>query len=462
MPVLAALVLGLAVGSTATALLVAPKTGQVLRVATAGTIPVCPDGRPEPSAAAAVVGVDPEEPSSAEASTAPEQPEPERSVDAEAPPEPDAPDDELELVAVADPEGPPSEAFASPPLQFDDVEIDRVEGTRPWVVHRILRVETLEQVAYRYDATPQAVRRWNGLHPDSKPPAGLRVKLKARRVPPPRQRVRYTVQPSDTWWSIAVGHGIDSRELRAANWNAPRQLMGGETLTLWIDPAVYHWMHGDRPSLGDEDVPSSIRRGAVGVGSPWDGRLINGVQIPAGAGWRRKLMPSSYGTTHAVESLVTALQAFHATSGYERELQLGSMSWPHGGPMAGHRSHQTGRDLDIRLPLWARYSSRASIKPRRVDYQALWKLVVALADTGEVAIVFLDHELQRRLYKAATKLGVDEATLRRMIQWPRGRTAHAGLVRHEDGHQEHIHVRFRCGPYETECVAGNASLRDGG
>lgn len=442
-------------GGVATALYVVPRASQALQAVTANTVYADPDEAPEEAAA---VG---EPAEAAEAGAEPEVPEPEIPVGEEEVPEPPDPDDAIEHAPADQPEKLRT-VPVNPPLRFDEVEIEIVEGTRPWVIHRLAPFETVDQVAHRHDVTPEAMRTWNGLSPDAKPGVGTRVKLKARRVPPPRQRVEYTVQPGDTWWSIAAAHAIDSRELRAANWTAPRRLTVGETLTLWIDPAVYHWVQSERPAIDDEDVLTNIRRGAVGVGPPWDGRLVNGVQIPAGEGWRRKMLPSSYGTTHAVVNLVAALQAFHATSGYERDLLLGSMSRRHGGPLEGHRSHQTGRDLDVRLPLSTEHPPWFPIKPWRVDYQALWKLVAALADTGEIEIIFLDYELQKTLYKAATKLGVDEDTRRRMIQWPRGRAAHSGLVRHSSGHRQHIHVRFRCGPHETECVKGNASMNDGG
>jgi murein endopeptidase len=154
---------------------------------------------------------------------------------------------------------------------------------------------------------------------------------------------------------------------------------------------------------------------------------------------------------------MTALQAFRATSGHDRALLLGAMSLPHGGPLRGHRSHQTGRDVDIRLPLTADFPAWFPIKPWRVDHEALWQLVAALADTGEIETIFLDYELQKALHKAATKLGVDEEARRRLIQWPRGRSDDNGLVRHADGQTTQLHVRFRCGRHETECVSGDGA-----
>lgn len=340
----------------------------------------------------------------------------------------------------------------NPAIALDDVEVEVVEGARPWVLHRLVPGETLEQVASRYEVTEEALRTWNGVPAAGKLEPGARVKLEARRVPPPRQQVRYVVQPGDSWWSIALAHAIDSKDLRAANPDAADRLTVGDALVLWIDPPVYHWVRTDRPA-GDDGL-ASLRRGAVGVGTPWRGRLVNGVQVPAGEGWRLQQPAASYGTTHAVASLVAALQAFAQTSGHERALLLGPMSLPHGGPLPGHRTHQSGRDIDIRMPLTADHPAWFPIKPWRIDYEALWHLVAALADTGEIEAIFLDYELHKGLHKAASALGVDEDARHRLIQWPRGRADGNGLVRHADGQTTQIHVRFRCGRHETECVSG--------
>ena len=132
---------------------------------------------------------------------------------------------------------------------------------------------------------------------------------------------------------------------------------------------------------------------------------------------------------------------------------MGSMSAKHGGPLAGHRSHQSGRDLDIRLPLLANVQQSAPVVPSRVDWEALWHLIESFATTGQVVVVFLDYDMQEHLYKAAAAMGVPEVDRKRVLQWPRGNKAHLGLVRHSHGHTAHIHVRMACGPYETECIS---------
>jgi LysM repeat protein len=434
-----------AAGGVATALFVVPRATGALRAVTASSVYAEPDeaeawAGPEDGA---VPGPAPRQGGDAA--------EPEIAV-GEAAREPVDPEHERAQAPALPAPGKARKPVTNPPIVLDDVEIEVVEGARPWVIHRLAPGETLAQVAFRHDVTPEALRTWNGLPVDGTLEPGARLKVEARRVPPPREQVRYVVQPGDSWWSIATAHAIDRRDLRAANPTAPARLTVGDSLVLWIDPALYHWVRTDRPV--DDDPRMGVRRGAVGIGAPWDGRLVNGVKIPAGEGFRLQQPAAAYGTTHAVASLVGALQAYSPATQHGRPLLVGAMSLRHGGPLHGYRSHQTGRDVDIRLPLTVEHPAWFPIKPWRVDYEALWELVAALADTGEIEVVYLDYELHKALHKVATQRGVGEDARHRLIQWPRGRADDSGLVRHADGHTTHVHVRFRCGRHETECVSG--------
>lgn len=361
-------------------------------------------------------------------------------------------DHELENAPAELPEG-AEVPEPSPRPEVVGPKVDRAVGQREWVVHRMAPGETISQVAYRYGTRPKNVRLWNGFSEDTeKLRRGSRIKVKASRIPPERLRVEYTVQPGDTWWSIAAEWAVDSTVLRGLNWSAPRKLVAGETLTLWIDPVVYYWVMTDKPAEDEADPVASLRRGAVGVGVPQDGKLINGVQIPEVPGISLRMLPSGYGTTHAVTQLLLAHTDFRERSGYEPDLVLGSMARRHGGPLEGHVSHQSGRDLDVRLPLTAGTPQWFPVQPWRVDFEALWYLLTSLANTGEVVAVFLDYSLQKELSAAAKKLGASREERRRMLQYPRGPKG-PGVIRHAKGHDRHFHVRFTCGPHETECAS---------
>ncbi len=314
-----------------------------------------------------------------------------------------------------------------------------------WVHHHMVPGETLGEIAGRYGLREADLRAHNGISASTeKLRKGTRLEIKARRVPPVRARVEYTVAADDTWLSISRRHGVDAKELRAYNWPWKGKMHEGAVLTIWVDPIAMAWIAAAPP-----DEP--IRRGGLGVGAPDAGHLVGGVSIPPGEGYELRFEDSAYGTSHAVAELVRALGLYRAAANREAPLGLGSMSRPRGGPLGGHRSHQTGRDLDIVLPRKPGVPGWLPLTPRRVDWLAVWDLAVALSQV-DASVVYLDYALQRELYRAVKAAGMAPEEIGRIVQYPRGHAAHRGLIRHEPGHTEHLHVRFGCGPCESECI----------
>lgn len=321
-----------------------------------------------------------------------------------------------------------------------------------WIEHQTVARETIEEIALRYDVQPERIREWNELGDDEQPRAWKPEPLRifARRYPPPRELVEHVVAPGDSWGSIARRYGVDYRALRS--WNVGeigRSLELDERARVWVDPTVFDAIVHDHPASSRAAL---VRPGAHGVGTPQAGALVAGVQIPPGEGYSLRYPKSAYGTTWAVRQTVAALDQFVQTSGYPRPISVGTMSRQRGGEIGGHMSHQSGRDLDIRLPLRPEVPPALNPTPRRVDWTATWALVRAFADTGAVQIIFLDFGSQRRLYRAARDAGVSEDELGEMLQYPRGSKVSQGLVRHAPGHEGHIHVRFSCGPAEPTCA----------
>lgn len=351
-------------------------------------------------------------------------------------------EDERKAVGKVPPGGLPK----VPTVEVPAGEVDYVEGSRDWIVHTVVGRETIDQIAYRYGVKPRSLRLWNGIKGEAeRAKRGARLRVKPRKIPPSRVELQYVVKPDDSWASIGVRYGVDSNALRALNWKDGNQLKVGQILRMWVDPVVFHWV------ATEDDDPTKVRPGAVGVGPPQSGWLVNGVQLPKNDFYRLRLPPSSYGTTYAVEAVLRGIVLFEARADYERPLTFGSMSWRHGGPLTGHVSHQSGRDLDIALPLKLKHPQGVAIKPDRVDWEVTWKLITAMFDTKDVVVVFLDYDLQEPLYKAAARLGATAEERKRYLQYPRGAQA-PGLVRHSPGHDSHVHIRFACGPYEMECA----------
>lgn len=132
-------------------------------------------------------------------------------------------------------------------------------------------------------------------------------------------------------------------------------------------------------------------------------------------------------------------------------LLVGDMSQPRGGPMAtGHKSHQTGLDVDIwfqpapaeKLSIEARETlgaialnlDRYRINPRVwTDQHA--RLLRRAASDPEVARVFVHPTIKKTLCDWA---GPERAWLRKIRPWY--------------GHQDHFHVRLRCPEDSTGCL----------
>ena len=329
-----------------------------------------------------------------------------------------------------------------------DAHAIKVPSFPKWIRHKVVPREGVDQIAFRYGVAPWQLRGWNGLQEETeRVKRGTRLHVRANRIPPPRVKIEYTTVPGDSWPSVAAALGVDSWDLRSYNWPYKRKLRPGTVLTAWVDPLLHDWIReGSTPA----SEPHGVRRGAVAVGTPDEGTLLNGVRIPDGDRYRLRYPATSFGTTHAVRQVVKAFEIFGASTSYRGKVPLGSMSSVKGGPLGKHKSHQSGRDLDIRLPRRVGVPGYLTLTAKRVDWRATWDLVKALAQT-DIVVVFLDYKRQKNLYRAAQAAGATTEELK-LLQYPRGSYSGVGLVRHYAGHEQHMHARFGCGPCETECV----------
>jgi len=353
-------------------------------------------------------------------------------------------------------------ALVSSPAQSQSAET--APGGARWVMHRVLPGEKLEEIARRYATEEAAIVEDNTLE---KPRlrAGQTLRVRAHRTPPPRKRISYVVRFGDNWTRIAEHHGVDRAALRRWNRQVPRTFEAGTELTIWVEsdhqpPPPTH-LGLDRNTAG---LPlSEIAAGGESLGRPDRGRLRGGVQLPENPELYLVRRPDfAYGSSHAVENLQLALAKFRQHSGYGGPLVVSDMSRRRGRPFGSHDSHQSGRDVDIWLPLKAEvhavrsfdpstgdYREAAAARPSDIDWKATWELVKALLRTGEVQYIFLTRSRQRHLYAAARADGMALSALGDIVQFPR--RAQTAIVRHAPNHTKHLHVRFTCAQAERRC-----------
>ena len=215
-------------------------------------------------------------------------------------------------------------------------------------------------------------------------------------------------------------------------------------------------------ATNDEPVAYGARTRARGqsIGKPNHGHLEGGVQLPKDGAYHRRHPARSFGATHVVELTRAAIAEVRRKHPRVHKLAIGDISDPDGGRLSGHRSHQSGRDVDIGL-----YFKRVPKSyPQRfvgadeapLHIAATWTLVDAFYRQSKIKggpiAIFLDYDLQRRLADYGRKHGVDKRVLRAMFQFPGGRRSKTGFVRHEPGHHDHLHVRYGCPPRDRAAV----------
>ncbi len=193
------------------------------------------------------------------------------------------------------------------------------------------------------------------------------------------------------------------------------------------------------------------------LGQPWQGKLHEPTQLPQGDGYIIRRPYRAFGTKTTVELIHNAITDLRVQFPEAHPLAIGDISQESGGQITQHRSHQSGRDVDIGLV----YKTKPVNYPEdfvhatadNLDCEATYALVNEFAETakedGGVQMIFLDYNVQGLLYAWAKEHGEDEAILDQLFQYPKHNNS--ALVRHIPNHDNHIHVRFKCPSSDTSC-----------
>jgi murein endopeptidase len=217
---------------------------------------------------------------------------------------------------------------------------------------------------------------------------------------------------------------LDDGELAEATPGAPLP----HPLDGWSEERIERAVTTDLASLG-----------AMSVGTPNAGGLVNGVQASASPLYSLVSPGSAWGTQETIDYLNTAIRAVHDQFADTPPLALGDIGARHGGPLRPHISHQAGRDLDISFyykdgTRWYARGTRDNL-----DFPRLWALVRALIEKTDIDLILLDHGLQEPLKEYALTIGEDPTWLSQIFQ---GKGASRAIIRHAPGHATHLHLRF--------------------
>ncbi len=198
--------------------------------------------------------------------------------------------------------------------------------------------------------------------------------------------------------------------------------------------------------LTDEEIATKVlddlgSLGSMSLGKPNAGALVNGVQMPAGERWEIVSDLRAWATQETIDYLVTAVDAVHEAHPGAHKLSIGHLSKEKGGRLYPHRSHQSGRDIDIGyyyVPEKAEWYRPAT--KQTLDFARSWALVKAFVVRTDVEMIFMDRSVQKMLKAYALSLGEDPTWLDSIFQY---KSRHQEpIVRHTYGHKTHLHVRF--------------------
>ncbi|MDP3877214.1 MAG: penicillin-insensitive murein endopeptidase [Methylobacter sp.] len=206
--------------------------------------------------------------------------------------------------------------------------------------------------------------------------------------------------------------------------------------------------------------PARIGAGAESIGSYTAGCLSGAVSLPQnGIGYQamRPTRARSYGHPNLIRFIENLGQTVHAQNG--GVLLIGDLGQVRGGPTpSGHRSHQSGLDVDI----WYLLSQQAASRELTFNERESWSapsVLMAKSDAMNADQWSPAHE--KVLEAAARNPDVDRifvnASVKRLLCTRK--SAHDWLkkIRPWWKHDDHFHVRLKC-PEDSKNCRGQEPL----
>ena len=184
--------------------------------------------------------------------------------------------------------------------------------------------------------------------------------------------------------------------------------------------------------------PNSL--GALSIGHPHEGYLMNAVKMPQGKYWTVALPDYAYGTEETIAGLVRCITLVNQRIANTPKVVIGSISKENGGRFAPHKSHQSGRDADVGFYYNPGFQIQKPATRENLDVERTWALVRSFIIETDVDMILIDTKVQRLLEVHALRRGEDPVWLKSVFHGD-GRP-YTALILHAPGHTAHMHVRF--------------------
>jgi penicillin-insensitive murein DD-endopeptidase len=202
-------------------------------------------------------------------------------------------------------------------------------------------------------------------------------------------------------------------------------------------------------------TPTDSHDGGQSIGSYNSGCVSGAVALPLeGTGYQ--VMRLSRKRYYGHQNLIQFIQQLGNITASEKigTLLIGDLGQPRGGPtLSGHRSHQTGLDVDIWFLMLGKnnnfllssneresWSAPSMVDMRSDTISDLWsptheKVLEIAARQPEVARIFVNPSIKRELCNHKTDTSGE--WLRKIRPWSK--------------HNDHFHVRLKCPEHNRQC-----------
>lgn len=298
-------------------------------------------------------------------------------------------------------------------------------GFGPVPTNSILPPDTLEHIATRIHQ-----ERWQMPPEDKKWP----MREDEPVVDTPRlDQMWHTVEPGQTLRRLRHMYKVRTSDLRKYN-------PGVDLARLEPGQRILVWKRAEKPSKS--------------YGAAHWGRLYYSEPLPDDDKYVILYPHRTFGTYYTVSETKRVLDNFYERFPDAHKLIVGDISFRTGRSIHPHKSHRTGRDIDVSYPRHEpppNFRRFHHVRRDNLHVERTFSLIKDLLDGGYVEYIFMDRWFQRLLRQEALEQGAPKEWVDRVFQYPdwSGGTA---IIRHSGGHRNHFHVRFKCQPTDRRCT----------